>query len=74
MNKQIETKSDRFKRIASLRTQKALDALRLLGNCSNKNTYEYDSTEVSKIFNAIESKVRKIKSLFKTSNNKNFQL
>ena len=74
MDKQNEKKSDRFKRIASLRTQKVLNTLRLLGNCSNKSTYEYSGIEVRKIFNAIESEVRRIKFLIQNNNNKNFQL
>ena len=44
-----ETKHERFKRIAGKRTNDVLDKMRLLGNCSNKNTYEYSKEEVNKM-------------------------
>ena len=48
-----ETKSERFKRIAGKRTNDILDKIRLLGNCSNRNTYEHSKDEVNNIFNVI---------------------
>jgi hypothetical protein len=60
----IETKEQRFKRIASKRTEKVLDALRKLGNCSNPAVYSYSEEDISKIFSAIDSELRRIKILF----------
>ena len=59
-----ESKSERFKRIASKRTQGVLDALRKLGNCSNKGIYHYSNEEIIKIFSAIDHELRRIKILF----------
>ena len=59
-----ETKEQRFKRIASKRTEKILDALRKLGNCSNRGIYGYSNEDVSKIFSAVDSELRRIKVLF----------
>jgi len=59
-----ETKEDRFKRIASKRTEKVLDALRKLGNCSNRGIYGYFSEDVSKVFSAVDSELKRIKILF----------
>lgn len=59
-----ETKEDNFKRIASKRTEKVLDALRKLGNCSNRSIYSYSNEDVSKIFTAIDHEVKRIKTLF----------
>jgi len=59
-----ESKSGRFKRIAAKRTQGVLDALRKLGNCSNKGTYHYSGEEVTKIFVAIDHELRRVKMLF----------
>ena len=59
-----ETKEDRFKRIAAKRTEKVLDALRKLGNCSNKGVYSYSNEDVSKIFYAVDSELKKIKIFF----------
>ena len=45
-----ESKHDRFIRIAETRTNKIIDMIRLLGNCSNTATYEYSEDDVKKIF------------------------
>ena len=36
-----ETRHERFKRLASKRTNEILEKIRILGNCSNKSSYEY---------------------------------
>ena len=59
-----ETKEGRFKRIASKRTKKLLDALRKLGNCSSKGIYSYSNEDVKKIFNAVDAELRRIKALY----------
>ncbi len=64
-----EGTDERFKRIASLRTQKILDGLRLLGNCANRSVYSYTQEDTSKIFSAIDKEFRRIKSLFSKPNN-----
>ena len=50
-----ETKSEKFKRVAGNRTNKILDLIRILGNCSNTSIYEYSQEDVNKIFSAIET-------------------
>lgn len=70
-----ESKSERFKRLAVNRTNKIIDLIRLLGNCSNTATYEYSSEEVNKIFNAIESELKQAKQKFQSSSSsKRFEL
>ena len=59
-----ETKRAKFVRIAEARTNKIIDMLQLLGNCSNANAYDYTQKDVDKIFNAIESEVREAKKKF----------
>lgn len=54
----METKNERFKRIAENRTNKILDMLDLLGNCSNKSNYDYSEDDVKAIFSAIENAVK----------------
>ena len=46
-------KTERFVRIAEKRTQRVLESLRLLGQCSNKISYEYTDEQVNKIFREI---------------------
>lgn len=66
-----ETRRQRFKRIAGARTNKILDMLKLLGNCSNTGNYEYSENDVKKIFNAIEVEVKASKAKFIKSTKKN---
>lgn len=49
-----ETKREKFVRIAEARTNKIIDMIQLLGNCSNQNQYEYTQKDVNNIFNAIQ--------------------
>ena len=57
-------KRERFEKVAVARTNKILNDLRLLGNCANKNNYEYSEKDIKKIFNAIEAELKKSKSKF----------
>lgn len=66
-----ETRQRRFKRIAGARTNKILDMLKLLGNCSNTGNYEYSENDVKKIFNTIEAEVKASKAKFIKSTKKN---
>jgi hypothetical protein len=59
-----ETKHDKFVRIAEARTNKVVDMIRLLGNCSNNGTYEYTKEDVNKIFNHIEKELKTAKSRY----------
>ena len=64
-----ETKSERFIRIAEARTNKIIDMIQLLGNCSNKATYEYTKDDVKQIFGAIEAELRTARAKFEASEN-----
>lgn len=59
-----EVKADRFRRIAENRTNRAIEALRLLGNCANRSNYSYTEEEVKKIFSAIEAELKETKERF----------
>lgn len=59
-----ETKRERFVRIAENRTNKIIDMLRLLGNCSNKSNYDYDEDDIKQIFGAIEKETKNAKNAF----------
>lgn len=69
-----ETKQERFKRIASRRTNEILDKIRLLGNCGNKRSYEYTDTEVNKIFSEIDKELKLARLRFQEKKNKIFEL
>lgn len=70
LNKNTETRRERFKRIAERRVNTILDNLDSLGKCSNKKYYEYTDKDVRKIFNELNNKIKEIKSLYKNKNNK----
>lgn len=57
-------KRDRFVRVAENRTQKVLDALQSLANCSDKSMYDYSDRDVEQIINAIEDSVEKLRVSF----------
>ncbi len=65
MSSKNETPNEKFKRIASSRTQKIIDMIELLGNCSNTYVYEYSDEEVKKIFDAIETELKLAKEKYK---------
>lgn len=66
-----ETPNEKFKRIASNRTQKIIDMIRLLGNCGNSYVYEYSKEEVDKIFSAIEAELKDARKKFDSTPKKN---
>ena len=59
-----ESRTDRFKRIAENRTNELIRRIRILGNCSNRSTYDYSEQQVNKIFAAIDSELKKAKARF----------
>lgn len=64
------TKRERFKKVAVQRTNKVINYIRLLGNCSNKNNYDYSEADVKKIFSAIEKELKLSKSKFEENQGK----
>lgn len=59
-----ETKRERFVRIAEARTNKILEMMRLLGNCSSKGNYDYTEEDIKKIFGALEKELKNTKNKF----------
>ena len=72
-----ETKRERFIRVAETRTNKIIKLMQLLGNCANKNNYEYTEKDAQVIVEAIEVELNAIKvkfNLIPSSSNKKFSL
>ncbi len=61
-----KNKRERFTTIASARTTRVLNDLRLLANCSNRRNYEYAPEDVDQILRAIDDAVKELKSAFIT--------
>jgi hypothetical protein len=53
-------KYERFRRLAENRTNRALEAIALLGNLSNRHIYEYDEADVRKITKVLRDAVNVI--------------
>lgn len=65
-----ETKRDKFIRIAEARTNKIIDMVQLLGNCSNRAAYDYTDKDVADIFGTIEREVKLAKQKFTSAGDK----
>lgn len=67
-------KRERFIKIAEARTNKIIQMVRLLGNCSNKSAYEYSDSEIRQIFSSIEKEIRSAKARFSNQDEDRFSL
>lgn len=72
--KDNETPKERFRRLATKRTNEVLRKLKVLGNCANRQTYDYTKEDVNKIFSTIHQKVKEIEAKFRGSKDENFKL
>lgn len=69
-----ESRKQRFERLATRRVNRILNYLRLLGNLSNRSSYDYTESEIRKIFSAIEHSTKNAKSKFTFVRRVNFKL
>ena len=69
-----ETSEERFKRIATVRTNAVLDRLRILGNLSNRQMYSYSEEDISKIFSTINKQVKEVRAKFNSRKEEKFKL
>ena len=74
MEQNQDQKIERFKRLATQRTNIVLKRLKVLGNCANRSAYSYTENEVNKIFSEIERRVRETKAKFHFPKSKEFKL
>ena len=59
-----ESKREKFVKLAENRTNRIIDTLKLLGNLSNTNAYEYSQKDVEKIFKEIQRQLDETKKRF----------
>jgi hypothetical protein len=67
------TKHEKFKRLARLRGNRALEDIRLLANLSNRNNYDYTDADVRKLFVVIEEELKTAKAKFTSSPKREIQ-
>ena len=73
MTKQVD-KRQRFRRLASQRTNNVLQKLKILGNCANRSAYDYTEEDIQIIFLEIERAVKDTKAQFHFPRSKKFSL
>jgi len=66
----METKNQKFVRIAEKRTNKIISMIRLLGNCSNRSNYDYSEKQIQQIFDALSQEIEDAKKKFSSGNEK----
>lgn len=69
-----ESPRDRFKRLATNRTNRILEDLRILGNCSNQQLYEYTEVEIEAIFKVVNKQLKKVRLMFGNPKSSEFSL
>ncbi len=68
--RQGENKRSAFKRLATNRLNYTLKGIRLLGNLSNRNNYDYTEKDIKIIFGALEEELRLNKARFALTQNR----
>ena len=63
----MSEKREKFVRLAEGRTQSALDAIRKIGNLSNRRAYEYSDTDAKKIIKALRDATNDLERRFSNS-------
>lgn len=74
LNEGLNGPKEKFKRLAILRTNTVIQRLRILGNLSNRQSYEYEPEDIEKIFSAINKQLKTVKAKFIRSEKKEFRL
>ena len=66
-------KRKRFEKVAEGRVDRVIEGLRLLGNCSNRNNYEFSKQDVDFMFDEIKKALREAQARFDSELHKNDQ-
>jgi len=59
-----KNKRERFEDIAGKRVQYIINKMELLGNCSNRNNYEFNADDIRKMFAAMREAMKRIEGKF----------
>ncbi len=63
-------KRQRFEKVAGNRVQRIITTLQLLGNCSNRNNYEYTESDVELMFSEISKALKDARAAYTGELNK----
>ena len=59
-------KREKFVTLAEKRVNNAINSIRVIGNLSNSNLYEYSDRDVAKIMSALKSELDAVNARFKS--------
>lgn len=68
-----ENDRSKFVRLAEARVAKALKAIQLVGNLSNRSNYDFTDEDVSKIFKALNDEISACRNRFEIARKKSGQ-
>ena len=74
MSQKNENRRERFVRLANYRINEAINIIRKIGNLSNKSLYEYDDTDVNKMFSTIDKKMKESRYRFASKEKKHYKI
>lgn len=60
----MEDDRQKFVRLANARVNKAIKAIRIIGNLSNRSNYSYTETDVDRIFRALNQELKSSRQRF----------
>ena len=61
----MSNRREKFIELAEKRVTRAIKDLRLIGNLSNRNNYEFTEHDIGQIISALDSEVKKLRTQFK---------
>jgi hypothetical protein len=65
-----EEKREKFVRLAEARVSKAMQAIRVVGNLSNKSNYIFTDEDIKKITRALNAEIDAMQARFRNSDSK----
>lgn len=65
-----ENDREKFVKLAEVRVNKALKAIQLIGNLSNRSNYDYTDADITKIFKVLSDELSNCKRRFDQSRKK----
>lgn len=70
----MESKNDKFKRLANKRVPAAIDKLELVKNLANTNNYDYTKKETDEIIKVLNKSINEIKQAFNNKRESKFRI
>ena len=60
----VESRNERFRRLAATRGDRLIREIALLGNLANRKNYDYSIEEVEALFAPVEAELREVRAMF----------